>query len=389
MIGHDVQLYDYNSNGTPSKILLIPLIFFFCKSSGSALPLLGMRNTTVTINLTINKLTNILYFRDWESEYNTLCILTINYNGNINTNLNYTNYTYDSIKRNITYNLLNLNYAALQIIYPQLKVDDINMIITTFGNSSSVLGLNEWIYFKNNISKYPSLNTKIGGYDQYINYNYLLNQVPKPQVCLLTECVFLDDVERKKFCSSKLEYVIEGFQENIFDVNNRLLFNGEVAIDRPNKYFKWFIQPKNFLYGLSEYGKTTPYLFDYSKYYVNPIFDKQSFTLNQLNLINAQVNNTYYTTVQPYKSLNRGLPNEVYFFSFSLYPEEIQPSGTANLSIITDKKFTYEMNQGFLNEYFNKKLNPNNVGLQLKIMSTSYNFFVVQNGLARIIFSIS
>ena len=47
------------------------------------------------------------------------------------------------------------------------------------------------------------------------------------------------------------------------------------------------------------------------------------------------------------------------------------------------------MNQNFLSEYFSPKLNPNNVGLQLKVMSTSYNFFVVQNGFARIIFSIS
>ena len=88
---------------------------------------------------------------------------------------------------------------------------------------------------------------------------------------MLTECVFLDDIERKKFVSSKLEYIIEGFQENVFDVNNLPLFDGEISIDRPNKYFKWFVQPKNFLFGLSEYGKITPYLFDYSKYYINKI----------------------------------------------------------------------------------------------------------------------
>jgi hypothetical protein len=206
---------------------------------------------------------------------------------------------------------------------------------------------------------------------------------------LIVEYVFIDDVERKKLTSSKLEYVIEGFQENIFDVNNLQLFDGEISIDRPNKYFKWFVQPKNFLNGLSEYGKVTPYLFDYSKYYVNNIFTNQIISLNQVNILNDQIDTTFYEYVQSFKTLNRVLPNGVYYHMFSLYPEEIQPSGTANLSVIKEKKFRYEMNQLFLDEYFSSQLNPNNVGLQLKVMSVSYNFFVVQNGLGRLIFSIS
>jgi len=266
------------------------------------------------------------------------------------------------------------------------------MILTTFGSSSgsnNVLLLNDWIYFKNNLYKYPSLQTKIGGYDSYIDYNYLLNLVPKPTVSLLAEYVFLDDVERKKLTSSKLEYVIEGFQENVFDVDNLQLFDGTISIDRPNKYFKWFVQPKNFLNGLSEYSNVTPYLFNYSNYYKNTIFNKQIITLNQIELLNDQIDNTFYQYVQSYQTLNRILPDSVYYYTFSLYPEELQPSGTTNLTVIKEKKFRFEMNPDFLNEYFNSKINPTKVGLQLKLLSISYNFFVVQNGLARIIFTIS
>jgi hypothetical protein len=347
-----------------------------------------MRNTTTTITLTINKLKNLLYFRDWEIEYNKLLILKVNYTNELNTNLNYSSYEYLVASKEIVYNLINLNYTALEIIYPQLSNDDINMILTTFG-TNNVLQLNDWIYFKNNLYKYPSLQIKIGGYDAYIDYNYLLNLVPKPTVSLLAEYVFLDDVERKKLTSSKLEYVIEGFQENIFDVENLQLFDGTISIDRPNKYFKWFIQPKNFLNGLSEYGNVTPYLFNYSKYYKNVIFTRQIITLNQIELLNTQINNTFYEYVQSYQTLNRILPDTVYYYTFSLYPEELQPSGTTNLSVIKEKKFRFEMNPNFLNEYFNSKINPNKIGLQLKLLSISYNFFVVQNGLGRIIFSIS
>jgi hypothetical protein len=47
------------------------------------------------------------------------------------------------------------------------------------------------------------------------------------------------------------------------------------------------------------------------------------------------------------------------------------------------------MNSAFLKEYFNSPLNPNKIGLQLKILSMSYNFFVVENGNGRLIFAIS
>ena len=388
MIGHQFELYDFNSNTKPSKILLIPLLFFFNKSAGSALPLVAMKNTSVTITLTINKLKNLIYFRDWENEYNSNCIIETEYTNQPNSNFNYKSYKYDTTKKTLTYYLNSINGYTLNILYSQLSQNDINFILTTYG-TNNVMELNNWIYFKNNIYKYPDIYSKLGGYDQYIDYNYLLNLIKPPKIKLLTECVFLDDVERKKFVSSKLEYVIESFQENIFDVNNLPLFDGEISIDRPNKYLKWFIQPKNFLNGLCEYGKMTPYNYNYSKYYVNKIFNKQIITLNQIELLNQHIDNIFYNYVQSYQSLNRVLPDQVYYYTFSLYPEEIQPSGTSNLTVIREKRFRYEMNQDFLKEYFTNKLNPNNVGLQLKILSCSYNFFVVHNGIGRIVFAMS
>jgi hypothetical protein len=387
MIGHNPSLYTFNSNQKKSTLLIIPLIFFFNKNPGSSLPIVAMRNTTSTITLTINNLKNLIYFRDWETEYNNLLILKVSFTGVIDNLLNFSSYKYDVDSKQITYNLINLNYRSLELIYVQLNKNDINLILT-FGSNNIIL-LNDWIYFKNNLFNLPELQNKLGGYDSYIDYNYLLNLIPKPNIKLLVEYIFLDDIERKKLTSSKLEYVIEGFQENIFDVNNLILFDGEISIDKPNKYFKWFIQPKNFLNGLSEYGKVTPYLYDYSNYYKNKIFNQQIITLNQLNIINTQIVDSFYEIVQSYQTLNRILPKGVYYYSFSLYPEELQPSGSVNLSVIKEKKFRYEMNQNFLTEYFSSKINPTNVGLQAKILSVSYNFFVVQNGLGRLIFTLS
>lgn len=385
MIGHMAELYNYNSNTKPNKIIIIPLLFWFCKNHGASLPLVALRNTSVSINLTINKLKNLIYFRDWSNDYQMNTVITL---PNTNSNLNVNKYIYNVKNKNYTYYCKNINDESLKILYPTLLNEEINTILNTYGvleNGKYVLYEKEWIIFRNDLL----FQQKIGGYDPYIDYNYLLNLIPKPQVKLLAEFIYIDDVERNKFASTKLEYVIEGFQENVFDVNNLPLFDGSISIDRPNKYLKWFIQPKNFLNGITEYGKVTPYLFDYSKYYKNKIFNKQIITLNQVELLHPNIDYTYYDTVTINKCLNRYPEAYIYFYSFSLYPEETQPSGTANLSVLKEKKFRYELNTEFLKEYFNSKLNPNQLGLQLKVLSVSYNFFVVNHGIGRLIFSVS
>jgi len=389
MIGHVEEVYNFNSNvKQPTKILL-PLLFWFCRKAGTSLPLVAMKNTAVNINLTLNKLKNLLYFIDYETEYNNLLKLQILKNGNLNSKLNYNNYSYNVDSKIVTYNLININDEAISYIYTNLKTDDITYILTTYGilyKDKYVLNLNEWIIFKNDLKNNVNLMIKIGGSENYMDFNFLLNLVPKPDIKLLCENVFLDDVERNKFASSKLEYIIDTFNENIFDINNLNIFDSNISLDKPCKYLKWFIQPKTFLLGLSPYSKVTPYIYDYSKYFVNFTFDKQIINLNQLELLNPYLDKSFYSYVLGFKSLNRELPEGVYFYNFALFPEDFQPSGTANLSIITEKKIRFEMNPLFLNEYFTSKLNPGSLGLQLKVLTLNYNLFVVHQGIGRLVF---
>jgi len=391
MIGNVPELYNFNNTLKPYKKILIPLIFWFCKKAGTSLPLVAMRNTSVNINLTLNKLKNLIYFIDYESEYNKLLKLVIpkEVNNEPNNNLNFINYIYDIDTKNLIYYLKNINAEALKYIYTSLKVDDINYILSKYGileNGTYVLYLNNWIIFRNDLKNNTNLMVKIGGYENYADFNYLLNFVAKPDIKLLCENIFLDDVERNKFASSKLEYIIETFNENIFDVNNLGIFDGTISLDKPCKYLKWFIQPKTFLLGLSNYSKVTPYLYDYTKYFTNYFFYKQIINFNQLDLINTYLDKSFYTYVLGFKSLNRNLPDGVYYYNFALFPEDSQPSGTANLSIITEKKIRFEMNPLFLTEYFTSKLNQSQLGLQLKVLTTNYNLFVVHQGIGRLVF---
>jgi hypothetical protein len=77
----------------------------------------------------------------------------------------------------------------------------------------------------------------------------------------------------------------------------------------------------------------------------------------------------------------------VYCYNFGLYPEENQPSGTSNFSMFKGKLFNFTLDSKFMLEYFNTDFNPNQLGLTLTFMARGYNFFIVEKGMGRMIFS--
>ena len=51
---------------------------------------------------------------------------------------------------------------------------------------------------------YNTLAVKVGSYYPYINFNMYYSLIPQPSVKLITEVIYLDDIEREKFANSKL-----------------------------------------------------------------------------------------------------------------------------------------------------------------------------------------
>lgn len=463
MIGHDQILNNYNTGAKGGNTILIPLLFWFCKDAGSVLPLIALQYQTVTITVKLNKLKNIICFENWEKIYDDLLNIssitfqdlsnttinndllsnqnsiifqdlsagTINLSTaryantvNIDTKLPINNYIINFQDRVINYKCMYINYRVLLYNFPQLQDSDINFILNTYGipnnsqnNTSSfsnnIMYLDQWIYFMTQLpnligSQYININN-LGLYYPYINYNLLYSQIPVPNISLICQFVYFDEIERKKFATSKLEYVIETIEQNIYDVNkiSQSTFNCDLSFTKPTKEFFWYIQPKIFNIGLSSYGQNTQLLFNYRKYYNAYIIKEQSFTLDQYNIIkkneatkyNPNITDildyndeSYNFNVLPYKYLSNNLPLGVYYHTFSLYPEETQPSGTANLSIIKAKEYNVTFNTDFINEYFNNSntnnLNPNKQGLLIKLLAKSYNMFIIENGHGGLLFTI-
>jgi hypothetical protein len=390
MIGNTGNLNKFDNSTKIGQTLILPLNFWFCKDIGSSLPTVALSNTSVAINLKINSLRNLIYFEDLEQEYYNFLIVTIPKDDDTHLQLNYTNYNYDINSNLITYNCKNINHKLMSINYPSLAAndgyDELANILQTYGfksNNKYIMTLKEWIYFRKNYT----LHQDVINPGSNNNYTQYYSQVPKPQISLITESIYLDDIERNKFASVKLEYVVELFQENIFDINKQVLVNGELSTNRPIKEITWITQPKLFVNGFTEYGKTYLTNFTFPQFLNNFYYDNQSLTLNQQDILKPIYNYTFYNKLQSYQYFNNSLLEGVYCYNFGLYPEEYQPSGTANFSMFKGKLFNFTVDPKFITEYFSTNFNPNQLGLTLTFMARGYNFFIVEKGMGRMIFS--
>ena len=82
----------------------------------------------------------------------------------------------------------------------------------------------------------------------------------------------------------------------------------------------------------------------------------------------------YFRLIQPYQKHTRSPNNFVYVYSFSVKPEEHQPSGCSNFSKLDTKEL-------FLN------IKPNTGAINLRAYAINYNILRIFSGMGGIAFS--
>ena len=429
MIGHTPSLNTFNTDIKGNRKILVPLIFWFNKDTGSSLPLVGLQYSTIVVNVKLNNIGKIICFENYEKNYTELLPVTINnITGFIlNTNLIYKTYKFNISEKSITYNCLYINNELLKNQFPDLSDSEILTILTNNGtqytlneitkllypsmsdadisnkngtngnNTQYLINQIQWVHFMININNsiYSTLKVKVGSYYPYINFNMYYSLIPSPSVKLITEVIYLDDIEREKFANSKLEYVIETFNEDVYNINSLTYFDCELSFVKPCKELLWYLQPQIFYDGFTNYGQNISLLYDNSKYFTNNPIEKQNLTLNHLDVLIPKVDINYYTYLLSYKYLNNTLPGGIYYNSFCLYPEETQPSGTVNLTVMKGKQYRFQFNDNFVTEINEFVLNLNNSSMNvnrntnfiLRFISKSYDLFVVNKGSANLLFT--
>jgi hypothetical protein len=142
---------------------------------------------------------------------------------------------------------------------------------------------------------------------------------------LYVDYIYLDTDERRQFAQVQHEYLIEQLQftgaESVSNGNSSL--KSKLALNHPCKELIWVIQednnePADFSSGSGSNGNT--------------VVDAK-LQLNGQDRFATRAG-TYFNLVQPYQHHTRCPSDGIYVYSFSLNPEQHQPSGTVNMSRI-------------------------------------------------------
>ena len=236
------------------------------------------------------------------------------------------------------------------------------------------------------------------------NLAQLSNPNITPNVNLLVDYIYLDKEERTKFATSKHQYLIEQVQRiepQTLKQSHKLNFN------HPVKEILWVCRNKTAGTEASTLTDTeNPYETDatqnlsttlYTNWKKNDYFNyvTSKKDLNNLETVGGiksyepfktasiLFNNiervrkrkpSYFRIVQPSNYHSKVPTKHIYLYSFALKPEQLQPSGTCNFSIIQHPEIIFE--------------NPTiNSDMEVIFFAINYNMLCIMNGMGGLRFS--
>ena len=82
----------------------------------------------------------------------------------------------------------------------------------------------------------------------------------------------------------------------------------------------------------------------------------------------------YFRLVQPYQRHSRVPDNFIYMYSFGFNPEDHQPSGTANFSMLDNVTLHFKLRKNITSS------------VMISIYAINYNILKIQNGMAGIVY---
>jgi|SaaInlStandDraft_4_1057021.scaffolds.fasta_scaffold02529_1 hypothetical protein len=189
--------------------------------------------------------------------------------------------------------------------------------------------------------------------------------------------IFLDDEERKRFAQSCHEYVINQLQINEFKTTK----SGGVTLNlqyiHPSKEIIIVAHKKSRLENIDGLNSTLNW-HNYGVYeneLTNPV-KSALFSFNGHDRIKS-IDGSYFNYVQPLCHHTRTPKDGINVISFSLKPEEFQPSGNCDFSRIKNPVIYLK---------FHKDFNPDGEEVRIKVFCVGMNLLRVMSGLGGVAF---
>ena len=211
-------------------------------------------------------------------------------------------------------------------------------------------------------------------------------------VCLFCDYIYLDTDERRRFAQVSHEYLIEQVQfSGCNSVGNSgastQLVNLALNFNHPVKELVWVVQ--------SEYFSEGGTLFDAEETSVNHLLDFTNSGSAHVKTALLQLNGhdrfkkrsgSYFEHVQRYQHHSGAIKdnNDEYginTYSFSLNPEEHQPSGSCNFSRIDNAVLCLELNKS------ETIVDTQRVSRQVRVYAINYNVLRIMSGMAGLAYS--
>ena len=321
--------------------------------------------------------------------------------------------------------LIALQYHDVNISLKLRDFDSLAIVVYNKGNTTSI-GNAQGIRIQHQNAK------------NKINPSTYVNIVPgdereaKLSNCQLwVDYVYLDTDERRRFAQKNHEYLIDQLQftatEEIPFVNDVSNHTYNLGYNHPVKELIWVVRDENYraVKGIGE--KNGWFNFGYNTYSATPSGDASTDTYIAPTLYSADAPegtrgtvangrssdwlantyttkfilnghdrlaprpSSYYRLVQPYQHHTKVPDGHVYNYSFSIKPEEHQPSGTLNFSRIDSSEMVYSIigppsaptgkDGGMAGN------NSLEVGLTLHVFARNYNVLRVTSGMGGLAFA--
>ena len=372
MIGSSLEANNY-TNGKDEIKLYVPLQFWFCKVSGMSLPVLNLQYNEVKINIeleTLDKCLNITPTNYIEIHQDIVNFIKDEYiEQHIDDDVAFGIFKYfDVTSKKLYYHRIS-----------RIKFKSItNTTITNEAELNTVLNnVNNQKYLINGLTSKFSVMPKINIQELVHSYNKIRN-INLKDCFLLVDYIFLDDEERVKFSQAKHEYLIEQINimtEKTLDSTNRTL---KLEMKHPCKLLVWMAQ-QSYLKDTrnnDHFNYTDDYKLINNKYVGKNLVDMSTILLNGQERLNFR-DATYFNWIQPYQHFTYAPSEGINIYSFCMFPEKHQPSGSSNMSKIDNILLRIRLKTiiNFSND------------AKLKSYFMSYNILRIMNGLSALVFT--
>lgn len=390
-IGNTPELTTYRNtseNIQYNSKLCIPLYFWFCNNAGSALPLICLEGTTVRFNIQLNDFSKCGIF----SPSNYIQVKSYAGNGILGepllqiSNQGQAWGEFDSLDI-ATYDKGTMNITSYNLYYR--KISD-NPFITSSNTNNIKLGvkINDYIIYGlySGAIYIPVQSNENNPNSIYIEkkYNINMQQLLIKNMYLLCDYIYIDKEERTRFYQNKHEYIIEQVYHTPSQKYDIINTTTKLELINPCKYIVFCGQVSYLLNdNVNDKFNYNINFYDYNK--VKDIFkdnlniNKQKTVIKNANFefnsntLSEDENMETFSNLQPFLSFPMAKNHSGFgLYTFSLYPNALQPSGSCNMSYFNNFSIKTQINP--IDITYNK--------YYIKSYAVVYNLFIVSNGVA-------